>query len=142
MKKRYSFGNVMVLVLAIATLAPTKLASAGTGFDYSRSELMGNSGLAIFLEADFGHQLGLAIYIDGIPITTLSWGEGYRAILRPGRHVLTVTDTPAAHAKTRVTNKTINLVAGKNYAFTALWDVDSLLIEDGGYQYHGFYRTN
>jgi hypothetical protein len=32
------------------------------------------------------------------------------------------------------------LVSGQNYSFTAIWDVQNILLEDGGYQYHGFYR--
>ena len=101
---------------------------------------MGNSGLTIFRGADFGNELGLSISIDGIPITTLSRGEGYRAIIRPGRHILTVTDTPSPYGKTKFTHRTINLISGQNYSFTALWEVETILLEDGGYQYHGFYR--
>ena len=101
---------------------------------------MGNSGLTVFRGADFGNQIGLSISIDGIPITTLSWGEGYRAIVRPGRHILTVTDTPSPYGKTKLTHRTIDLIPGQNYSFTALWDVETILLEDGGYQYHGFYR--
>jgi hypothetical protein len=39
-----------------------------------------------------------------------------------------------------LTNRTIDLAAGQNYAFTAIWDVDTVTIADGEYQYHGFYR--
>ena len=140
MKKRDSLGNASVVVLALAIFATAKLAAAGTGFDYSRSELMGNSGLTLFRVADFGNQLGLSISIDGIPITTLSWGEGYRAFIRPGRHVITVTDSPLPYGKTKFTHRTIDFVPGHNYAFTALWDVETITLEDGGYRYHGFDR--
>ena len=101
---------------------------------------MGNSGLSIFREADYGNHNGLSIYLDGIPITTLVRGEGYRAIVRPGRHVLTVSNTPSPYGKTRFTNRTINLAPGQNYAFTAIWDVETIDLEDGGYQYHGIYH--
>jgi hypothetical protein len=132
--------KLIVLLFATANLALATLAFAGPGYDYSRGELMGNSGLAIFRVADFGYQNGLSIYIDGIPVTTLSLGEGYRAIVRPGRHLLTLTNTPSPYGKTMFTNRTINFAPGQNYAFTAIWDVDALTIEDGGYMYHGFYR--
>jgi hypothetical protein len=101
---------------------------------------MGNSGLTIFREADFGNEMGLSLSIDGIPITTLSRGEGYRAMIRPGRHVLTVTNTPSPYGKTKLTHRTVDFVSGRNYSFTALWEVETILLEDGGYQYHGFYR--
>ena len=140
MKKFYSSGKMIVLLFAVINLAIVATIHAGPGGDYSRSELMGNSGLSIFRAADFGTTLGLAVLIDGIPITTLARGEGYRAIVRPGRHRLTVTDTPSPYGKTNWTHKTINLVPGQNYSFTAIWDATLISLEDGGYVYHGFYR--
>jgi len=137
----YSSNNKLIILLfAAANLAVAAVVSAGGAYDYSRSELMGNSGLAIFREADFGNDIGLSISIDGIPVTTLSRGEGYRAVIRPGRHVLTVTDTPSPYGKTKFTDRTIDFVPGRNYSFTALWEVETIHLEDGGYQYHGFYR--
>jgi hypothetical protein len=140
MKNSNSASKLVVLVFAAVNLAIAATLQAGSGYDYSRSELMGNSGLAIFRVADYGYQNGLSIYVDGIPITTLSMGEAYRAIVRPGRHILTVTNTPSPYGKTLFTNRTVDFVPGQNYAFTAIWDVDSVNIEDGGYVYHGFYR--
>jgi len=140
MKNSNSASKLVVLVFAAINLAMAATLQAGSGYDYSRSELMGNSGLAIFRVADYGYQNGLSIYVDGIPITTLSMGEAYRAIVRPGRHILTVTNTPSPYGKTLFTNRTVDFVPGQNYAFTAIWDVDSVNIEDGGYVYHGFYR--
>jgi hypothetical protein len=139
MKKCNSGGGLVVLLLAV-NLAITASAWAGSGYDYSRSELMGNSGLMIWRAADFGNHLGLCIYIDGIPITTLSRGEGYRAMVRSGQHRLTVTDTPSPYGKTKFTHRMINFAPGQNYSLTAIWDVENILLEDGGYQYHGFYR--
>ncbi len=140
MKKHNSSSKLIVLLFAGMNLAIAAAVSAGGGYDYSRGELMGNSGLTIWRAADFGNVIGLCIYIDGIPITTLSRGEGYRAIVRPGHHRLTVTDTPSPYGKTKFTHRTIDLAPGQNYSFTALWEATSILIEDGGYQYHGFYR--
>jgi len=140
MKKRDSVSKSVILALALFSLTLAKTASGGSDYDYSRSELMGNSGLTIWRAADFGTQLGLALYIDGVPVTTLVRGEAYRAILRPGHHKLTVTDTPCPYGKTKFTHRTIDLAAGQNYAFTATWDVETITLEDGGYRYHGFYR--
>ena len=140
MKKYNSSSKLAVLLFLAVSLIPTVTLRAGAGYDYSRSELMGNSGLSIFREADFGNEMGLSVSIDGIPITTLSRGEGYRAMIRPGRHVLTVTNTPSPYGKTKLFHRTIDFVSGKNYSFTALWDVETISLEDGGYVYHGFYR--
>ena len=140
MKNSYSAGKVVTILLGALSLANTAVVQAGTGYDYSRGELMGNSGLQIFRPADYGYQNGLCIYLDGIPITTLARGEGYRAIVRPGRHIITLMNTPSPYGKTRFTKKTLDLAPGQNYAFTAIWEVETLLLEDGGYQFHGFYR--
>lgn len=140
MKNSHSTGNLIVLVLAAMNLVITAAAQAGTGYDYSRGELMGNSGLQIFRVADYGYQNGLCIYIDGIPITTLARGEGYRAIVRPGRHLVTLMNTPSPYGKTRYTTRSLNLAPGQNYSFTAIWDVETITLEDGGYVFHGFYR--
>src|SRR5689334_3069116 len=90
MKKCNWIPRVIVFFVTGASLVLIAKSMAGPGADYSRAELMGNSGLTIFREADYGNQNGLCVYLDGIPITTLSRGEGYRAIVRPGRHTLTV----------------------------------------------------
>ena len=140
MKKWHSRGKAIALLIAAAILIIPVMAPAGTGTDYSRSELMGNSGLSIFRAADFGWQLGLSILIDGVPVTTLARGEGYRAIVRPGRHVLTVTNTPCPYGKTKLTHRTVHFAPGQNYSLTAIWDVETILLEDGSYRYHGFYR--
>jgi hypothetical protein len=140
MKKCKWTPRLVSFVFALASLGLAAKAAAGGGYDYPRSELMGNSGLTIFREADYGNQNGLCIYLDGVPVTTLSRGEGYRAIVRPGRHIITVSNTPSPYGRTKFTHRTIHLAPGQNYAFTALWDVETLTLEDGGYQYHGFDR--
>src|SRR5438046_2626935 len=111
MKKYHSLGKLSVLLFAAINLLVAAAMNAGPSYDYSRNELMGNSGLTIVREADYGNHNGLSIYLDGIPITTLSRGEAYRAIVRPGRHLLTVLSTPSPYGKTRPTNRTIDLAS-------------------------------
>jgi len=140
MKNSGSAGKLIAVLFAAMTLTITTAVHGGTGYEYSRSELMGNSGLTIFRVADYGNHNGLCIYIDGIPVTVLSRGEGYRAIIRPGHHVLKVMNTPSPYGKTNYTERPLHLAAGRNYAFTAMWTVETVTLEDGGYMYHGFYR--
>jgi hypothetical protein len=140
MKNYISGSKLIVLLFSAANLVATAVLQAGGGYDYSRSELMGNSGLTIFREADFGNEIGLSISIDGVPVTTLARGEGYRAMIRPGRHVLTVTDTPSPYGKTKLTHRSVHFVPGQNYSFTALWEVETIHLEEGGSPYRRLYR--
>ena len=140
MKNVVPAGACVALLFVAMNLTNPNPVYAGTGADYSKSELMGNSGLAIFRCADFGNHQGLSVYIDGIPLTTLARGEGYRAIVRPGHHLLSVTNTPSPYGKTKFTHRTLDLAPGQNYSITAIWDVETITLEDGGYFYHGFYR--
>ena len=140
MKNSSSAGKLIIVLFAAVNLAITTAVHAGTGYEYSRGELMGNSGLTIFRAADYGNHNGLCIYIDGIPIVVLARGEGYRAMLRPGHHVLKVVNTPSPYGKTYFTERPLHLAAGQNYSLTAIWDVETITLEDGGYVYHGFYR--
>jgi hypothetical protein len=140
MKKMCASGKLAVLLLLAPVLGMTASVQAGTGYEYPRGELMGNSGLLIWRAADFGNHIGLCIYIDGIPITTLARGEGYRAVVRPGHHMLKVMDTPSPYGKTKFTLRPLDLAAGQNYSLTAIWDVETITLEDGGYKFHGFDR--
>ena len=140
MKNFNPVSGLVLFAFAAISLAIAATVHAGPGGDYSRGELMGNSGLSIFREADYGYQNGLCIYLDGVALTTLARGEGYKAIVPPGRHLLRVANTPSPYGKTNFTEKTLHLAPGRNYSFTAIWDVQNILLEDGGYQYHGFYR--
>src|SRR5438477_13180261 len=115
MKKCNSSGKLIIFLFVGVNLAIAAAVPAGTGPDYSPAELLGNSGLAIWRAADFGSHIGLCIYIDGIPITTLSRGEGYRAMVRPGHHRLTVTDTPSPYGKTKFTHRSVDFAPGQNY---------------------------
>ena len=99
--------------------------NAGAGADFSPSAL------AVFREADFGNDMSLSIYVDGALITSLSRGEGYQATVRPGRHVLSVTNTPSPYGKTKFTHRTIDFTPGKTYVFTAVWEVETILLEEG-----------
>src|SRR5260370_18424208 len=116
MKNYNSSSKLIVLLFAGMNLAIAAAVSAGGGYDYSRGELMGNSGLTIWRAADFGNVIGLCIYIDGILITTLSRGEGYRAIVRPGHHRLTVTDTPSPYGNTTITHRPIDMPPVQHYS--------------------------
>jgi len=101
----------------------------------NRSLLADNAGLLVWRAADFGTYVYLKVFIDGVPVTTLSRNEGYEAIVRPGKHVLSICTGSSFKGSTRFTYRHVNMKRGQTYAFTALWletDRATLEIPDHG----------
>jgi len=88
--------------------------------------LADNAHLIVGRAADFGTFLFVDLFIDGIPVTTLGFGQGYDAIVRPGQHVLSLTTTPFGHQRLIYRPVTVTMERGQTYAFTALWDETDL----------------
>jgi hypothetical protein len=88
------------------------------GADNDRAR--GNARLVVRRAADFGTHIGLKLYIDGYPVSTLALNEGYEAIVRPGAHVLSITTIPDFFGTHR-SNRSVTMVPGQSYTFTALW---------------------
>lgn len=109
-------GKLLIIAIACSFAATVPAARAG-----APNGSMDNAGLTIWRAADFGKLIYLNLYIDGIQVTTLGRNEGYRAIVRPGRHVLSIATTPCPYGKTRFWHRNVNMKRGQNYAFTALW---------------------
>jgi len=87
----------------------------------SRAALVDNARLSLQRSADFGTDIYLTLFIDGINVTTLGQNEGYEATVRPGRHVLSVRTTPNPYGKTVFSSTDVTMKGGQTYAFTAVW---------------------
>jgi hypothetical protein len=85
-----------------------------------------NARLIVRRAADFGTFLYVNLFIDGIPVTTLGFGQGYEGIVRPGQHMLSITTTPFGYQRLIYRPVTINMERGQTYAFTALWEETDL----------------
>ena len=86
----------------------------------------GNARLIVGRAADFGTFLYVNLFIDGIPVTTLGFGQGYDAIVRPGQHVLSITTSPVGYQRLIYRPVIITMERGQTYAFTALWEETDL----------------
>jgi hypothetical protein len=82
--------------------------------------------LIVARAADFGTFLYVNLFIDGVPVTTLGFGQGYEAIVRPGQHVLSITTTPLGQQRLIYRPVTVHMERGQTYAFTALWEETDL----------------
>src|ERR1700752_1736180 len=83
--------------------------------------LMDNAHLSIRRSADFGTDIYLTLFVDGIRVATLGQNEGYEATVRPGRHVLSTNTTPNPYGKTVFSSSDVTMKGGQTYAFTAVW---------------------
>jgi hypothetical protein len=118
---RYVSGKLIIAVIAwsVAVGAPiqapdSKYNSASTRSDYAY--------LIVSRAANFGTRESINLSIDGVPVAVLGLNESYEGVLRPGKHVLSMTTNPWTQGLTRLTQRTLDAEPGETYAFTALWD--------------------
>jgi hypothetical protein len=115
--KTFQCSTAKLFITVIAcSLAAGATTQAGADSDLAR----GNARLTVRRAADFGTHIGLKLYIDGYPVSTLALNEGYEAIVRPGAHVLSITTIPDFFGTHR-SNRSVTMVPGQSYTFTALW---------------------
>lgn len=126
--KTFQCSLVKLLMIAIAySFTPSATVQAGASSASSAPPnnvalRAGNARLFVWRAADFGTEIYLTLYIDGVHVTTLGRNEGYEAILRPGEHVFSIGTTPCPYGKTKFTYRRVNVKRGQTYAFTALWE--------------------
>ncbi len=114
---------MIAIACSFATGATTNAGSSNsTDFVPTDGPLVrDNARLVVRRAADFGTDIYLKIFVDGIPVTTLARNEGYAAIVRPGGHVLSIATGPSFSDATKSTYRRITMKRGQSYAFTALW---------------------
>lgn len=137
MKKflQFSYGKILLVVAACGFFVCGKV-EAGAGASGFRSGHGGSADtaqLTVWRAADFGYWIHLNLYIDGVQVTSLGWNEGYRALVRPGEHVLSIIAYPGPYGKTRVTYRRVNMKRGENYGFTAIWEEAQLPVLASGH---------
>jgi hypothetical protein len=125
--KTFQSNPVKLLIFAIAcSLAAGATTQAGAigstrSFPRDGAIVTDNARLVVRRAADFGTDIYLKLFVDGIQVTTLALNEGYEAIVRPGHHVLSIATGPSFDDKTKSTYHHVTMRRGQNYAFTALW---------------------
>jgi hypothetical protein len=78
--------------------------------------------LIVSRAANFGTRESINLSIDGVQVAVLGLNESYEGVLRPGKHLLSMTTKPLTQGLTRLTQRSLYAEPGKTYAFTALWD--------------------
>ena len=121
----YKLRKLVMIAIAYSFAAGSTTKAGGFSSTSSVSPggvaLMNNARLSIRRSADFGTDIYLTLFVDGINVATLGQNEGYEAIVRPGRHVLSVRTTPNPYGKTVFSSSDVTMEGGQTYAFTAVW---------------------
>ena len=85
-----------------------------------------NSGhVLIYRVPNFGSNLSLVVSVDGKDVGSFTEGRNYDGYLSAGQHVLTARVDPN-QTGIRPGRKTLNVVSGQTYSFTAAWSGGNL----------------
>ena len=117
----YSSIKLIILVIAwsFAAGAPIQARQPRSNSAPAHSD---NAYLIVNRAANFGTRESINLSIDGVQVAVLGLNESYEGVLRPGKHVLSMTTNPWTQGLTRLTERTVDAQPGETYAFTALWD--------------------
>ena len=123
--KRYS-SIIHILSLACAGLifagCTTNQAGLGT------APAPANSGhLLVSRVPNFGTDLFLVLSVDGKDVTSLSEGRNYDGYLPAGQHVISARVDPN-RTDARPGKKTLTVIAGHTYSYTAVWSGQNLAL--------------
>ena len=87
-----------------------------------------NSGrLIVTRVANFGADLGLVLSVDGKDVGSFTEGAQYSGYLSAGQHRLTARVDPN-RTGTNPARKTLTVVAGQTYSYTAAWSGQRLVL--------------
>jgi len=85
-----------------------------------------NSGhLLVYRVPNFGSNLSLVVSVDGKDVGSFTEGRNYDGYLSAGQHVLTARVDPN-QTGVRPGRKTLSVVSGQTYSFTAAWSGGNL----------------
>jgi hypothetical protein len=122
--KKYA-SIIHILSLACAGII---LSGCGTTQSGAATAAPPNSGhLIVTRVANFGADLGLVLSVDGKDVGSFTEGRSYSGYLPAGQHVITARADPYQAGK-RPGRKTITVIAGQTYSYTAAWSGGNLVL--------------
>lgn len=125
MKKYCSTINIIFL-----TCACVALAACTTGPGAATAPPPNSGQVLVYRVANFGSGLSLVVNVDGKDMGSFSEGNNYSGYLPAGQHVITVRAEPTDPNR-RPGRKTLTVVAGQNYVYTAAWSGGKLVLVSG-----------
>jgi hypothetical protein len=119
------------LIIYTLSLACAGLIFTGCATNQANAPIPPNSGhVLIYRVANFGSGLGLVVSVDGKDMGSFSEGRNYSGYLPAGQHQITVRAEPTDPNR-RPGRKTLTVVAGKTYVYTAAWSGGKLVLVSG-----------
>ena len=88
----------------------------------------GSASLVIYRIANLGNEVVVNLWLDGIPLGVVVYGQTYVGSLPLGRHVLSVTVSPHPRWPGFETKIALNVRDGQTYTFTAFGNSGQLIL--------------
>lgn len=79
---------------------------------------------------NLGNNVIVDLYVDGVTVRPIEYGQTYKGLLSPGRHVLSVLASPNSKWK-NPSDIILDVRNGETYSFTAMGDGSGHLILKG-----------
>ena len=115
-------------IIYILSLACAGVIFTGCATNQANAPIPPNSGhLLINRVANFGSDLSLVLSIDGKDVGSFTEGRNYSGYLPAGQHVIVARADPFQAGK-RPGRKTITVIAGQTYSYTAAWSGGNLVL--------------
>ena len=121
--KTYS-STIHILSLACACLIA---AGCTTGPGAATAPPPNSGHVLIYRVANFGSDLSLVVSVDGKDVGSFTEGRNYSGYLPAGQHTLTARCDPNPGGR-RPGRKTLTVVAGQTYSYTAAWSGGKLVL--------------
>jgi hypothetical protein len=121
--KRYS-SIIHILSLACACLIT---AGCATQPGAATAQPPNSGHLLVYRVANFGSNLSLVVSVDGKDVGSFTEGRNYSGYLPAGQHTLTARCDPNPGGR-RPGRKTLTVVAGQTYSYTAAWSGGKLVL--------------
>ena len=121
--KMLRYVSTKLIIVAIAwSFAAGATIQAREARSNPASARSDNAYLIVNRAANFGTRESINLSVDGVQVAVIGLNESYEGVLRPRKHVLSMTTNPWTQGLTRRTERTLDVRPGRTYAFTALWD--------------------
>ncbi len=114
------FYGLLITAVICCLGANSARAGAGGTSRYS-SYAPANASLVIKRSPNFGNETHFNIYIDGIWVDNLSYGETYRGLVPAGEHLIRIKHAPHLNDAYPYSEQRIWLAPGRTSVYTATW---------------------